>query len=215
MITLSLSDFTFLGSKITADGDCSHEIRRHLLLGKKSYDQPRQCIKKQRHHLACKGLYTQCYVFSSSHVHMWDLDHKEGWALKNRCFWTLVLEKTFDSPLDSKGFKPVHPKGAQSWMFIGRTDAETEALILWPPGSKSRLIGKDPDAGKDWRQKGKGTTEDEMVGWHRWLDGHESEQTLGDGEGQGGLVCCSPWRLKELDMTEWLNSSKKKYQRWY
>ena len=143
----------FWGSKITADGDCSHEIKRCLLLGKKSYDQPRKHIKKQRHHFADKGLSSQSYGFSSSHAQMWDLDHKEGWAWKNWCLWTVVLEKTLESPLDCKEIKPANPKGNQSWMFIERTDAETETPILWPPDVKDWLIGKDPNAGRDWRQK--------------------------------------------------------------
>ena len=131
--------------------------------------------------------------FSSSHVWMWKLDHKEGGMLKNWCFWTLMLKKTLGSPLDSKEIKPVNPKGNQPWILFGRTDAEAEALILWPPDAKSQLIGKDPDAGKDWGQEEKGTTEGEMVGWHHRLNGHEFEQALGDDEGQGSLVCCSPW----------------------
>ena len=129
--------------------------------------------------------------------------HKEGWALKNWCFWTVVLEKTLESPLDCKEIKPVNPKGNQSWIFIGRTDAEAEVLILWPPDRKSQLIRKDSEAGKDWRQEEKGMAEDEMVVWHYRLNGHEFEQALGDGEGQGSLVCCSPWGHKESDMTEW------------
>jgi len=136
---------------------------------------------------------------------MWELDHKESWAQKNWCFWTVVLEKTLESPLDCKEIKPVHPKGYQCWVFIGRTDAEAEAPILWPSDTKSWLIGEDPDAGKDWRQEEKGMTEDEMLGWHHQLDGHEFEQAPRDGHGQGGLVCCSPWGCKELDTTEWLN----------
>ena len=128
---------------------------------------------------------------------MWELDHKEGWTLKNWCFWTVVLEKTLESTLDCKEIQPVNLKGNQSWIFIGRTDAEAEAPILWPPNAKSsQLIGKDPGAGKDWRQKEKGMTEDEIVGWHHQLDGHEFEQALGDGEGQGRLACCSPWVAK-------------------
>jgi len=123
---------------------------------------------------------------------MWELDHKEDWVWKNWCFWTVVLEKTLESPLDCKEIKPVHPKGDQSWVFIGRTDVEAETPILWPPDAKSWLIEKDPDAGKDWGQE-KGTTEDEIVGWHHWLDGHEFEQALGVGDGQGSLVCCSLW----------------------
>ena len=142
---------------------------------------------------------------------MWELDHKESRALKNWCFWTVVLEKTLESCLDCKEIKPVHPKGNQSRIFIGRTDAETEAPILWPPDGKSQLIGKDPDAGKDWRQEENRTTEDEMVGWHHQLNGHEFEQVLGDGEGQGGLPCCSPWGHKESDMTEQLNNNKNSF----
>ena len=139
----------------------------------------------------------------------WKLDHKEGWVLKNWCFWTVVLVKTLESPLDCKRIKPVHPKGNQSWIFTGRTDAE--ASVLWPPDVKSWLIGKNPDAGKDWRCKEKGMTEDEMVGWHHWLNGHEFEQAVGVGDGRGGLACCSPWVQKELDMTEWLNNNSNHY----
>ena len=138
------------------------------------------------------------YGFSSNHVQMRELDHKEGWELKNRYFGTLVLEKTLESPL---GIKAVNPKGNQSWIFTGRTDAKAEALIFWPPDAKTWLIEKDSDAGKDWRQEEKGTTEDEMVGWHHRLDGHEFEQTPGYSEGQGSLACCKLWGCKELDMT--------------
>ena len=136
---------------------------------------------------------------------MWELDYKESWAPKNWHFWTVVLEKTLESPLDCKELQPVHPKGDQPWVFIRRTDVEAEALILWPSDAKSWLTGKDPDARKDWRREGKGTTEDEMVGWHHWLHGHDLEQVLGVGDGQGGPACFSPWGLKELDTTEWLN----------
>ena len=122
---------------------------------------------------------------------MWELDYTESWAPNNWCFWTMVLEKTLESPLDCKEIQPVHPKGDQSWVFIGRTDPEAETPILWPPDAKSWLIWKDPDAGKDWGQGEKGMTEDEMVGWHHWLNRHEFEQTLGAGDGQGGLACCS------------------------
>ena len=146
---------------------------RYLLLGRKSYDQPRQRIKKQRHCFANKGPSSQSYGFSSSHVWMWELDYKESWALKNLCFWTVVLENTLESPLDYKKIKPVHLKGNQSWIFIGRTGAEAETPILCPPDVKNRLIGKDPDAGKDWRWEEKGMTEDEKVGWHHQHDGHE------------------------------------------
>ena len=135
---------------------------------------------------------------------MWELNHKEGWMPKNLCFRIVVLEKTLEGPLDCK-IKPVNPKGYQSWIFIGRTDAETETLILWPPDMKNWLIRKDPDAGKDWRQQEKGMTEDKMFGWHHWLDGGKSEWTLEVGDGQGGLVCCDSWGRKELDTTERLN----------
>ena len=136
---------------------------------------------------------------------MWELDHKESWVPKNWCFWTVVLEKTLGSLLDCKVFKPVNPKGNQSWLFIGKTDAEAVALILWPPDVKNWLIWKDPEAGKDWRQEEKGTMEDEMVEWHHWLHAHEFEQAPGVGDGQGSLMCCSPWGHKESDTTEWLN----------
>ena len=134
---------------------------------------------------------------------------KKSWAPKNWCFWTVVLEKTLESPLDSKEIQPVYPKGDQSWIYIGRSDDEDETPILWPPDRKSWHIWKDPDAVKDWRQEEKVMTEDEMVGWHHWLNGHEFEQALGDGEGQGGLACCSPWGRKKLDGTEWLNDDNK------
>ena len=171
-----------------------------------SYDKLSQCIKKQRHHFANKDLYSQEYGLSSSHVQIWELDHKEGRAPKNWCFQTVVLEKTLESLLDSKEIKPVNPKGNQSWIFIGKTDAEGEAPTLWPPDMKSQLIGKDPDARKDWGQK-KRATEDEMVGWHHRLNGHELGQIPGDGEGQGGLACCSPWGHKELGRALWLNNN--------
>ena len=171
---------------------------------KKSYDKPRQHIKKQRHHFADKGPSSQSYGFSSSHVWMWELDHKESWALRNWCFQIVVLKKTLESPSVCKEINPVNPKENQPWIFIGRTDAE--ALILWPPGAKSKLIGKNPDAGKDWRQE-KGMTEDETVGWHHQLSGHEFEWSLGDSEGQESLACCCPWSHKEPHMAERLNNN--------
>ena len=161
-------------------------------LWKESYDQLRQRIKK-RHYFANKDPSSQGYGFSSGHVWMWELDYKESWEPKNWCFWTVVLEKTLESPLDCKEIQPVHPKGNQSWMFTGRTDVEAETPKLWPPDVKSWLIWKDPDSGKDWRQEEKGMTEDEMVGWHHQLDGHGFGWTLGVGDGQGGLVGCSSW----------------------
>ena len=137
---------------------------------------------------------------------MWELDHNKSWVLKNWCFWTVVLEKALESPLDCKAIQPVHSKGNQSWIFIGRTDAEADAPIFWPPDVKNWLLRKDPDAGKDWRQEEKGITEDEMVGWHHQLDGHEFEQAPGV-DGQGSLVCYSPWGHKESDMIEQLNNN--------
>ena len=207
----TVTDFIFLGSKITADGDCSYGIKRWLLLGRKiydkpvaavakslrscltlcdpidgsppgfsvhrilqtsilewvaisfSHDKPRYCIEKQRQGFDYKGPSSQSYGFSNSHVWMLELDQEEGWAPKNWCFQTVVLEKTLESPLDCKEIQSVNPKGNQSWIFIGRTDAEAEVPIVWPPDVKSPLIGKDPDAEKDWREKEKGVVGDEMV----------------------------------------------------
>ena len=164
-----------------------------------------QHIKKQRHYFVHKGPSSQGYGFFNGHVWMWKLDYKESWVPKNWCFWTVVLEKTLESLLDCKEIQLVHPKGDQSWVFIGRTDVEAETPILWPPDVKSWLITKDPDAGKDWGQGEKGMTEDEMVGWHHQLDGHGSGWTPGVGDGQGGLACCSSWGRKESDTTERLN----------
>ena len=136
---------------------------------------------------------------------MWELNCEEGWAPKNWCFWTVVLEKTLESPLDCKEIQPVHPKGDRSWEFFGRNDAKPETPVVWPPQAKSWLIGKDSDAGRDWGQEEKGMTEDEMAGWHHRLGGHEFGWTPGFGDGQGGLECCSSWGCKESDTTEWLN----------
>ena len=158
----TVSDFILGGSKITADA------MKLKAPWKKSYDQPRKHIKKQRHYFANQGPSSQSYGFFSSHVWMWELDHKESWVLMNWCFWTVVLEKILESPLDCK-IKPVNPKGNQPWIFTERTDAEAEVPILWPPDAKNWLTGKDPD----WGQEEKGTTEDEMVGWHHQLNGHE------------------------------------------
>ena len=166
----------------------------------------RQYVKKQRHHFANKGSSSQSYGFFSSHVWMWELDYEESWAPKNWCFWSVVLEKTLESPLDCKEIQPVHPKGDQSLIFTGRTDVEAETPILRPPDVKSGLIWKDPDAGKDWRQEEKGTTEDDVVGWHHWLKGQEFEQIL-------ELVinreawCAAAYGLAESDRTELLNTS--------
>ena len=144
---------------------------------------------------------SQGYGFSGGHVWMWELDYKESWVLKNWRFWTVVLEKTLESPLDCKEIQQVHPKGDQSWVFFGRNDAKAETPVLWPPHAKSWLIGKDSDSVRDWGQEEKGTTEDEMAGWHHWLNGRESEWTPGVGDGQGGLACCDSWGGKESETT--------------
>ena len=162
-IVETMTDFIFLGSRITADSDCGHEIKRHLLLGRKAMTNIDSILKNLRHHCANKDPYGQSCGFSSSHVWMWELDHKEAWVPKNWCFWTVVLEKTLKSVLDSKEIKSVNPRVNQSWIFIGRTDAGAEAPILWPPDAKSQLNGKDPDAGKDWRQAEKRAVKDEIV----------------------------------------------------
>ena len=169
-----VADFIFLVSKITADCDCGREIKRYLLFGRKAMTKL-DSILKQRHYFGQQRLSSQSYVFSSSHVWMWELGHKVSWAPKNWYFWIVVLEKTLASPFDSKEIKPVNPKGNYSWIFTERADAETETPILWPPDAKNWLIRKDPDAGKDWKWEEKGTTEDEMVGWHHRLNAHEFE----------------------------------------
>ena len=172
----TVTSFIFLGSKITVDSDCSHEIKRCLPLGRKAMTNLDSILKSRDITLPTKVYIVKATgFFSSCPVQMWGLDHKESWVSKNWCFWTVVLEKTLESPLDCKEIKPGNPKGNQSWIFIGRTDAETTAPILWPADVKNWFIGKDPDAGKDWRQEEKGTTEDEVVGWHHRLDGHEFE----------------------------------------
>ena len=209
----TVADFIFLGSKITADGDCSQEIKRCLLLGRKAMTNLNSIVKSRDIALPTKVHLGQSYGFSSSHVWMWELNYKESWALKNWCFWTVVLEKTLESPLDGKKIQPVHPKGNQSWIFIGRTDAEAETPILWPPDVKNWLTGNNPDAGKDWTQEEKGMRKDEMVGWHHQLNRHEFEQASGVGDGQGSLACCSPciskswtWLSKWSDWLNQLNS---------
>ena len=160
-----VTDFIFLGSKITADGDWNHKIKRSLLLGRKAMTNLDSILKSRDITVPTKVHYCQSCGFSSGHVWMWELDYKESWALKNWCFWTVVLEKTLEGPLDCKEIQPVHPKGDQSWIFTGRTDAEAETPIFWPPDVKNWLLGKDPDAGKDWRGGRRG--------WQRmrWLDG--------------------------------------------
>ena len=164
----------------------------------------RQHIKKQRHYFVNKSLSSQGNGFSSGHVWMWELDYKESWVHKHWCFWTVVLEKTLESPWDCKEIQPAYPKGDQSWEFTGMTDVEAETPVLWPPDAKSWLTGKDPDAGKDWGQGEKGTTGDEMAGWRHWLNGCESEWTPGAGDEQAGLACCDSWVAKSRTrLSDW------------
>ena len=202
----TVSDFIFQGSKITADGDCSHEIKTCLLLGRKIMTNLDSIFKSRDITLPTKVRLVKAMVFP---VVMYGC---ESWTVKKaerRRIDTFKLwfkkSRTLDSPLDCKKIQPVHSKGDQSWVFIGRTDAKAETPILWPPHAKCWLIGKDPDAGRDWGQEEKGATEDEMAGWHHWLDGREFEWTLGVGDGQGGQVCCDSWGHKESDTTEQLN----------
>ena len=192
------------GSKITADGDCSHEIKRSLLLGRKVLTNINGILKSRATTLPTKVCLVKAMAFPVV-MYGYELNYKEIRALKNWCFWTMVLEKTLESPLDCKKIQPVDPKGNQAWIFIGRTGAEAETPIIWPRDKNNWLIWKDPDAGKDWRREEKGTTEDEMVGWHHQLNGHEFEQTPGVVDGQRGLACCSSWGRKESDTTERLN----------
>ena len=152
-------------------------IESRLFLGRIALSNLDSVLKSRGHHFANRGLYSQSYDFSSSLVWMWELDHKEGWALKNSCFWTVMLKETLESHLDNKEIQPVHPKGNQPWIFTGRTDAEAEAPVLWPPDAKGWLIGKDPDTGENWGQEEMGVTEEEMVVWHHWLSGLEFEET--------------------------------------
>ena len=172
-----MRDFILRVSKVIADGGCSHEIKRHLLLGRKTMANLDSVLKSRD--IANKSRSSQSYGFSSSHVWMWELDYKESWVPKNWCFWTVVLEKTLESPLNSREIQPVYPKGNQSWIFIGTIDAQAETPILWLPDANNWCIWKYHDAGKDWRQEEKGMTEDEMVGWHHRLDAHEFQQGPG------------------------------------
>ena len=188
-------NFIFLCSKITADGDCSHEIKKHLLLGRKAMTNLGIILKSRDIIFWQRSVRksSQIHHFSSCHVWMWELDYKISWVPKNLCFWTVVLAKILESPLDSKETQRVNPKGNQSWIFIGRTNMEAEAPILWPP-----------DAGKDWRWEEKGKTEDEMVGWHHWLKEHELQQAPGVEDGKGSLVCWCSWITKSQTwLSDW------------
>ena len=199
----------FLGCKITADGNCSHEIERHLHFGRKAMTNLDSIFKSRDITLPTKVHLVKAMVFPvvMCGCESWTIEKAEHWSID--CFWTVMLEKTLESPLDCMEIKPISPKGNQSWIFIGRSDVEAEALILWPSDAKIQIIGKDTDAGQDWRQ-GKGMTEDKMVGWHHQFNRCESEQAPGDGEGQGSLGCCSPWGRKESDTTEQLNNNNNK-----
>ena len=190
---------------ITADGDCSHEIKRCLLPGRKAMTNLDSILKSRDITLPTKVSLVKTMVFPDSHAWMWKLDYKESQAPNNWCFWSVVLEKTLESPLDCKKTQSVHPKGNQSWIFNGRTYAEADTPILWPTDTKNWLVWKSLDAGKDWGQEEKGTREDEMVTWHHRLNGHEFEQAPGVGDGQGSPACCRPWGPKELEQTELLN----------
>ena len=192
-----VTDFLFLSSK----NHCRHEFRRRLLLGRKAMTHLDSVLKSRD--IADKDPYSQGCGLPSNHVWLWELDRKEGRAPKNWCLQTVVLEKTPESPVDSKEIKPVNLKGNQPWIFIGRTDAEAEAPVFWSSCANSWLIGKFPDAGKDWRQKEKRVTEDGMFQWHQLFTGHERGQNLEDDEGQGGLACCST--KSQTGLGDWTN----------
>ena len=193
-------DFIFLSSKITVDSDCSHEVRRHLLLGRKAMINLDSVLKSKDATLPTKVQIVEAMIFPvvMYECESWILKKAEPWRIDAFKLW---CRRRLDSPLGNTEIKPVHPKGDQFWVFIGGTDAEAEAKLLWPPHARSWLIGKDPDAGRDGGQDEKGMTEDEIVEWHHWLDGHESEQIPGISEGQGSLTCCSSWGHKVLDTT--------------
>ena len=195
-------DSIFLGSKITAGGDCRHEIKRQLFLGRKVMTNVDSILNSRDITLPTKVHLVKAMVLPVVKLWMWEFDYKESWAMKNWCFWTVLLEKTLESPLDCKEIQPVHPKGNQSWIFIGKTDVEAESSILRPPEGKIWPIRKHLE---DWRQEEKGMTEDETVGWHHWLNEHEFKKALEIGDKQGGLACWSPWGHTSADMTEQVN----------
>ena len=201
-----VTDFLFLGSKITVDGDCSHEIRRWLLLGRKAMTNLNSVLLVSRDVTLPTKVHIVKAIGTSGHVQLWKLDSKEGRMPKNRCLRTAVLEKTPESNLDSKDIRPVNLKGNQVWILVGKTDAKAETPVFWSSDANSWLIGRVPDAGEDWGQKEKRPSEDEVTGWRHWCNGHELGQTLRDGEGQGGFMCCSPWGRKDSDMTGQLSN---------
>ena len=204
----TVTDFIFLGSKITAwfcMVTVAMKCKRLLLLGRKAMTNLDTILKSRDITLLTKVHIVYAMVFPVVMEGCGYWTRKKAWVLRNWYFGTVVLDKTLESPLDCKEIKPVNPKGNQSWISVGRMDAEAETPIIWPPDVKSWLIRIDPDIGKDWRQEEKGMTEHEVVGWHHWINGHEFEQAPGDGEGQGSLACCSPWDRKESDTTKWLN----------
>ena len=184
---------------------CSHEIKRRFLLGRKVMTNLDSIFKSRDITLPTNVHLVKAMVYPVVMYGCEMLDCEETWVLKNWCFWSMVLEKTLESPLDCKEIQPVHSKEDQSWVFFGRNDAKAETPVVWPPHVKSWLTGKYSDAGRDWGQEEKGMTEDEMAGWHHWLDGHEFEWTPGDGDGQGGLACCDSWGCKQSDKTKRLN----------
>ena len=203
-----MADFIFWGSKITADSDCSHEMKIHFLLGRKALTNLGSLVKRRDITLLTKVHIIRAMVFPVVMYGCWELDHKEGWALKNWYFWTVVLENALESPLDCKDIRPVHPKGNQSWIFTGRTRAEAEAPVLWSHDIKDWLIGKDPGAGKDGRQEEKGMTEDEMIGWHHQLMDMSLnklwELVMNKRKREPeNMAWCSPWDCKKLDRTDW------------
>ena len=208
-----LTDFLFLGSKISADDDCSHEIRRHLLLGRKAMTNLDSVLKSRDITLPAKVGIVKAMVFPVFTYRLWGLDGKEGRMLKNRCLQTVVLEKTPENQLDSKEIKPGNCKGNQPWIFSGRTYAETPVFCSYDVNSW--LTGKVPEAGKDRGQKQKRASQDEMPGWHHWCNGHELGRTSGDGEGQQDLVCRSPWDCKKSDPTACLNNNNNNTWNWY
>ena len=205
----TMRDFIFLVSRISADDDCSHEIKRCLLLGRKAMTNLVSILKSREITLPTKVPVVRAMVFPVAMYGCESWTIEKSWASKNLCFWTVVLVKTLENPLNSKESQPVHPKGNQSWIFIGKTDAEARAPVLWPPDSKSWLLGKRPWCWEGLRAGGEGAAEDEMVGWH-WLDGQGFEQAPGDGDGWRNLVCCIPWCCKDSDLTEQLNNNNSK-----